>query len=482
MTRASGHFSEGSDHLRPFTTLRMNIRHFLLLVTLASASLRAADKPNIVFILADDIGYGDLGCYGQRRIATPNIDALAARGIRFSQFYAGAPVCAPSRNVLMTGEHTGHTQIRGNSKEGLRAEDTTIAQVLHTAGYANGLIGKWGLGSEGTPGAPRRKGFDYFFGYVDQTHAHNYYPTYLVRNETHVPLRNVVPDPGAFGQGVAVKKVDYSPDLLTADALEFLRSHQAKPFFLFFSSTLPHANDEAKGDGMEVPGYGPYARDMWPNPEKGFAAMITKLDSEVGELVDELKKLGLADNTVVIFTSDNGPHREGGHDVSFFGSAGGLRGAKRELYEGGIRVPFIVAWPGHTPPGTICADPAYLGDLFPTFAELAHAAIAPHPDALSLAKVFAGQPNPVGHPFLYWEFYEGASAQAVRLGRWKAVRMPMLTGFVQLYDLENDPSEMHNVSSANPELVDKIRNLMQEQHVGNPLWFVDAAAAARYRQ
>jgi arylsulfatase A-like enzyme len=436
----------------------------------------AGARPNIVFILADDLGYGDLGSYGQKRIQTPNVDRLATEGVRFTQFYAGSCVCAPSRNVLMTGQHTGHVQIRGNAKINLRPGDITVAQVLKQAGYATALIGKWGLGSEGSEGTPNKKGFDYFFGYVDQTHAHNYYPAFLVRNETRVPLRNVVPNPGQYGQGVATVKLDYSPDLFAAEALSFIEQHTNQPFFLYFATTIPHANDELRPNGMEVPDLGPYARENWPDPQKGYAAMVTRLDKQVGDLLAKLKQLGLERNTIVVFTSDNGPHREGGFDPAFFNSAGPLRGIKRDLYEGGIREPMIVRWPGHTPAGSVSDHAAYFGDCMATFAEIAGARAPDQLDSVSFLPAMLGKPKEQKeHDYLYWEFYEGATSQAVRTGDWKGVRIPMLTGPIQLFDLGNDLGEQHDVAAAHPDIVERIRAIMDQAHVPSPLWRVPAA-------
>ncbi len=437
----------------------------------------AARPPNIVFILADDAGYGDLGCYGQHQILTPNIDRLAKEGLRFTQFYAGAPVCAPSRTVLMTGQHTGHARIRGNAKVDLRPEDTTVAEVLQRAGYVTALDGKWGLGSEGTGGSPIHKGFDHFFGYVDQTMAHNYYPEYLVRDDRRVPLRNVVPHAGKYGQGVATVRLDYTADLIAADALDFVKTNARKPFFLYFAATLPHANDERKPDGMEIPDYGVYANKDWPAPERGYAAMITLLDREVGDLMAELKQLGLEDNTLVIFTSDNGPHNEGGHDAAFFHSAGPLRGIKRDVYEGGIREPMIVRWPGHIAPGTVTNHVGYFGDFMATAAELAGGHAPEHLDSISFVPTLLGATKTQGeHQYLYWEFYEGASSQAVRLGDWKAIRIPMLTGPIQLYNLADDLGETRDVAAAHPDVVREARDLMNFAHVPSPLWQIGAAA------
>ena len=432
-----------------------------------------AAPPNIVFVLADDLGYGDLGCYGQQLIATPNLDRLAAQGMRFTQFYAGSPVCAPSRNVLLTGQHTGHTLIRGNAKISLRPEDITVAEVLKEAGYATGAFGKWGVGEEGSTGTPNRKGFDDFFGYVDQTMAHNYYPTFLVRNESRVPLPNVVPHEGPYGQGVATKKVVYSDDPIVAAMLAFVDRNREHPFFLYFPSTLPHANDEAKDEGMEIPSLGRYADKPWPAPEKAKAAMITRLDDDVGRLLAKLDELGLAGNTIFIFASDNGPHAEGGVDPAFFRSGGPLRGIKRDVYEGGIRVPLIVRWPGHVAAGSVSDHVAYFGDFMATAAAIAGVKPPPGVDSTSFLPTLLGRTaDQAQDPYLYWEFYEGRSSQAVRLGDWKGVRIPMLTGEIELYDLRTDIGEQHDVAAAHPDVVARIRQIMAEAHVPSPLWKV----------
>ena len=451
----------------------------LILPSVATAANSPAPatsaKPNIVWIMADDLGIGDLGCYGQKRIATPNIDRLATQGTRFTQFYAGSAVCAPSRNVLMTGQHTGHVQVRGNAKVNLRPTDITVAQTLKEANYATGLIGKWGIGIQGTEGTATRKGFDYFFGYMDQTHAHNYYPTFLVRNDENVPLRNVVPNPGPYGQGVATTKVDYSADLIGADALKFIDDHKGGPFFLYFSPTLPHANDEAKDNGSEIPSYGRYAKENWPDVEKGYAAMATLFDQQVGDILDRLQQLGLADNTIVFVTSDNGAHAEGGHDANFFDSNGPFRGIKRDLYEGGIRVPMIVRWPGHVPAGAVSNQVGWFADFLPTADEIAGVRAPADLDGVSLLPALLGRNSEQKpHDHLYWEFYEGASSQAVRLGDWKAVRIPMLTGKIQLFDLATDVAEEHDVAASHPDIVNRIQALMEKDHVDNPLWKVSA--------
>jgi arylsulfatase A-like enzyme len=443
----------------------------LLLVVCLVPALSAA-PPNIIFIMADDLGYGDLGCFGQRRIQTPQIDRLARQGIRFTDFYAGSTVCAPSRCVLMTGYHTGHAFIRGNGKDNLRPSDVTVAEVLKPAGYATGLIGKWGLGHEDSSGLPTRQGFDLFYGYLDQHHAHNYYPSFLVRNESRVALNNVVPREGKFGQGVASKKVDYSHDLITREALAFVDRHHDRPFFLYWSLTIPHANNEARAKGMEVPDYGIYRDRAWPEPQKGHAAMITRMDSDVGRLLARLEHHGIADNTVVFFTSDNGPHREGGNDPDFQDSNGPLRGIKRDLTEGGIRVPMIVRWPGKTRAGVTSDFVGGFQDIMPTLAALADSQrhVPDDIDGISFAPTLSGdaasQPQ---HDFLYWAFYERRGARALRSGRWKAVQQPIRAA-VRLYDLKNDLGEQADVAAEHPQRVAELVRLMDGADTPTTRW------------
>jgi arylsulfatase A-like enzyme len=430
-------------------------------------------QPNMVLILADDLGYGDLGCYGQRQIQTPRIDRLAAEGIRFTQFYAGSTVCAPSRCVLMTGLHTGHCHIRGNARVDLRPEDVTVAEVLKVAGYTTGLVGKWGLGQAGSEGVPTRQGFDEFFGYLDQHHAHNYFPAFLWRNETRVPLKNVVPGDGEFGSGVASEKKEYSPDLMIREALSFIERHKDGPFFLYFASTLPHANNEAGKKGMEIPDYGQYRDRDWPEAQKGHAAMISRLDADVGRILDRLHDLKLDENTLVVFSSDNGPHREGGNDPNFFDSNGPLRGIKRDLYEGGIRVPFIVRWPGHAPAGKGSEQLGWFADFLPTAASFAFATIPDKLDGDPLHSEIHGAWNGNGmEPTFYWEFYERGSAQAVRMGKWKGVVKQLGGDRVELYNLSTDIGETQDVSRDHPEIVAKIRSVTQQSHTPSPLWQV----------
>jgi uncharacterized sulfatase len=445
-------------------------------LAMAPRESRAADDspPNIVFIMADDLGYGDLGCYGQKRIETPHIDKLAREGMRFTDFYAGSTVCAPSRCVLMTGHHTGHCLIRGNSKQNLRAGDVTVAEVLKTAGYTTALCGKWGLGHEGSDGVPTRQGFDYFYGYLDQHHAHNYYPHFLMRNEERVPLKNVVPKPDRLGGGVASEKIEYSHDLITEEALSFLERSKDAPFFLYLALTIPHANNEAGKEGMEVPDYGQYADTDWPDAQKGHAAMISRMDRDVGRLMAKLADLGLDENTIVFFTSDNGPHSEGGTDPEFNDSNGPLRGTKRDLTEGGIRVPMIVRWPGKVEAGSTSDFAASLCDMMPTLAELAGAdaqiEVPEDIDGLSFVPTVLGQGDRQRqHEYLYWAFYERGGARAIRMGNWKAVQQPIRTP-IRLYNLENDLGESTDLASMHPDLVEKAERVMDQAYTPSDTW------------
>ncbi|MEX2174208.1 MAG: arylsulfatase [Pirellulaceae bacterium] len=449
-----------------------------LLATLLLTESAAAALPNIVLIVADDLGYGDVGCYGQQRIKTPHIDRLAAEGLRFTDFYAGCTVCAPSRCVLMTGYHMGHCYVRGNAGsrnrtiQCLRDEDVTVAEVLKQSGYATALCGKWGLGEEGTAGIPTRQGFDHFFGYLNQHHAHNYYPAYLFRGEARVPLANIVPGDGDFGDGVATKKVDYSHDLIAAEATNWIEANKDRPFFLYLALTIPHANNEAGKQGMEVPDLGEYAGTDWPPQQKAHAAMISRMDADIGRLLAQLRRLGLDEKTLVLFTSDNGPHREGGNDPDFNDSNGPLRGIKRELTEGGIRVPFIARWPGRIEPG-VSNHVGSFTDLLPTLAELAAApaaALPPDLDGLSITATLRGQPaEQQQHNYLYWAFYEKGGAQAARMGKWKAVQQPYHSP-VRLYDLSQDLGEARDVAAEHPDLVAQLTAHMQAAYVPAANW------------
>jgi arylsulfatase A-like enzyme len=447
--------------------------HALYLVAALTAGAAENDqqRPNIIFVIADDFGYGDAGCYGQKRIQTPNIDRLAREGLRFTDFYAGSTVCAPSRCVLMTGLHTGHAFIRGNGKDNLRPEDITIPELLKVAGYRTGITGKWGLGHEGSTGVPTRQGFDYFYGYLDQHHAHNYYPSFLMRNESRVMLQNVVPGGGEFGTGVATKKVEYSHDLITAEALNFVDQNHEKPFFLYLAWTTPHANNEAGKAGMEVPDLGPYAEQDWPVQQKSHAAMITRMDADLGKLLDRLRQHGIDDRTLIFFTSDNGPHREGGNDPEFNDSNGPLKGIKRDLSEGGIRVPMIARWPGKIKAGTTSNFVGAFWDVLPTLADVAGVAdqVPEGLDGFSFKPTLLDAGTQSQHESLYWAFYERNGGQAVRMGDWKAVQQP-LSNPIRLYDLKNDLGEQQDLASKNPEIVARIENHMKQSFKPSARW------------
>jgi arylsulfatase A-like enzyme len=433
----------------------------------------APRRPNIILILADDLGYGDLGCYGQTKIKTPNLDRLAAEGIRFTDFYAGSTVCAPSRCSLMTGFHTGHAWIRGNGKQALRPGDQTVAEALKTSGYHTGLLGKWGLGNEGSSGMPQEKGFDEFGGYLDHIHAHDYYTDYLWRYDPRNGFNRM-----SLVENAGGRKAIYTPDLFTDAALNFMRINQPdalnhyRPFFLFFSSTLPHAHNEAgekDGQGMPVPGDALYSGEPWPQAEKNKAAMITRLDAEVGRLLDKLKELKIDDNTIIFFTSDNGPHKEGGVDPAFFKSSGPFRGIKRDLYEGGIRVPMIVRWPAKIKPGRVSDQVWAFWDFFPTVAELAGAKSPYWLDGISMAPTLLGKSQNKRHDFMYWEFHETGFQQAMRMGDWKAVR-PQAGQPIELYNLKQDPGEQHDLLQQNPAIVARMESYFPSARTDSAEW------------
>ncbi len=416
---------------------------------LAIAEKTRAGKPNIIYILADDAGYGDFGCYGQKEIKTPFIDTMAEDGIVFTNHYAGAPVCAPSRCSLLTGLHTGHSYIRGNQElipEGqlhLSPQIKTLADVMKNAGLKTGVIGKWGLGGPGSTGEPNKKGFDYWFGYLCQRQAHNYYPDYLWKN----------------GKKVALDGKDYTHDMFTDAAFEFIKKNKANPFFLYLPYTIPHAK-------LQVPDLEPYADKGWPDNKKRYAAMITRMDRDIGRILDLLKKLEIDNHTLMIFSSDNGPHAEGGANPDFFNSSGPLRGKKRDLYEGGIRVPMIARWPGKITPGSSSDHVSAFWDILPTFAELAGAPIPGNIDGISMVPTLLGDSEKQKrHTYLYWEFHEQGGKQAVRMGQWKAVKLGVRLdpdSPIALFNLQNDIRESHNVAGDHPEIVAEIEKIMKE--------------------
>jgi arylsulfatase A-like enzyme len=483
---------------------------FILVLALASffsaaganhaPSSDSTRKPNIIFILADDLGYGELGCYSQARIRTPNIDRMAREGLRFTHFYAGSTVCAPSRSVLMTGQHTGHTTVRGNAgarsnkPQMLRSNDVTVAEMLKSAGYKTALVGKWGLGMPEDEGHPNLQGFDYFFGYLSQHHAHNHFPDFLWRNNEKVRLKNQIVPVGKDGAGYATNAVEFAGDLLADEALAFIEASTNQPFFLYFSPVVPHANNERKnalGNGMEVPDFGPYKDEPWDDALKAHAAMITRLDADVGRILQKLKILGLARNTFVFFTSDNGPHKEGGQDPNFFAPAGPFRGFKRDFTDGGIRVPFIAWAPGRIRPSN-SSHVGYFGDMMSTFADLTGAKPPENLDGISIAPTLLRRTGPAGrailprnppqpqHRYLYWEFHEGGFSQAVLIdSRWKGIRLKRLDAPIQLYDLHIDPREQHDLAESKPVIVKQVESLFRTARSDSPLWPINEAPASK---
>ena len=446
-------------------------------------------KPNIVFILADDLGWGDLSCYGQTHFMTPNIDGLAAQGLRFTQAYSGTTVSAPSRSCLVTGTHSGHTAVRGNMElepEGqfpLPDSTRTFFHDLKDAGYRTGAFGKWGLGFVGSTGDPNRMGIDRFYGFNCQLLAHSYYADHIWDNETRVDLPDNT-DAVPYGQGT------YIPDLIQDRALSFLEESvkAGQPFFMWYPTTIPHAElivpeDDIikgfrgsypevpfKGCDQGMPGFrkGGYCSQEYPHAT--FAAMVTRLDMYVGQIVDKLKELGVYDNTIIIFASDNGPHLEGGADPVFFDSNGPWRGYKRDVYEGGIRVPFIVSWNGHVKKGGETDFMCSFWDVMPTLRELNGQSLEEDMDGVSLLPLLEGRKDQKEHDFLYFEFQEYGGRQAVRKGPWKLVHMNIRNDdeTYELFNLDDDPSETIDLLQKHPEIAGELKTIMAESHVPNP--------------
>lgn len=395
--------------------------------------------PNIIFILTDDLGYGDLGSYGQTTIKTPNLDKFAAEGMRFTDCYSGSPVCGPARAGLMTGFHNGHCYIRTNAKPPdtpLRKQDTTVAEVLKSAGYTTGVIGKWGLGGSVSSGNPTRKGFYYSYCFLEHAEG-DYFPTYLWRNE----------------EPVLIHHGEYQQTLFTDDAIEFIRHNARRPFFLYLAYMVPHAPPGVPSDGQ-------YSKSRWPKQDKDYAAMVTFMDNDVGHLMQTLKDMGIDGDTIVFFSSDNGPPRP-----DFFESAGPLNGQKRSLYEGGIRIPMLVRWPGRIQAGQVSNLPWGFWDFLPTAAAIARTQAPSGIDGVSILPTLLGQPQPPHNP-LYWEFYVTANAdflQAVRIGKWKAIRN-IGDGKVELYDLDADIAEQHDIAGQHPDIVASALQIMKDQH------------------
>jgi len=472
------------------------MKKYLLLVLLLTgvfqynlfAQTTKTQRPNIIFILADDLGYGDVGFNGQKLIKTPNIDLLTKEGVKFNQFYAGTSVCAPSRSSLLSGQHTGHTFIRGNKgvepegQQPIADSVVTIAEILKKAGYITGAFGKWGLGPVGSEGDPNKQGFDQFYGYNCQSLAHRYYPDHLWNNQKKIVLE--------ANQNLMYNK-EYAPDLIQKQALEFVNSRDDKqPFFLFLPYILPHAElivpedsifqfykgkfDEKPYKGFD---YGPKANDggyaSQQYPHAAFAAMVSRLDLYVGQIMAKLKEKGLDKNTLVIFTSDNGPHVEGGADPAFFKSSGIFKGVKRDLYEGGIREPFAARWPGVIKPGTTNDYVGAFWDILPTFAELAGVKANSNIDGISFVPALTGKGVQTKHDYLYWEFHEQGGKQAVRQNNWKAVRLKAAgnpEGLVELYDLSKDPGETTNLAAQHHEKAKELGQIMNKAHVSSALF------------
>ncbi len=435
--------------------------------------------PDIVYILADDLGYGDLGCYGQQKFSTPNIDRLAREGMLFTQHYTGCTVSAPSRSSLMTGLHTGHTPVRGNKgwePEGnwpLPAGTFTVAKMLQSRGYVTGAFGKWGLGYIESEGDPELQGFDEFYGYNCQSLAHNYYPDHLWHNHEKIVLH----------ENDSSKSGAYSADLIHKAALDFLEANKSRQFFLFYPTTIPHAELFAKEEYLKMfrgkfdpeksfagvdsgPSFrlGPYGSQ--PEAHAAFASMVSELDDYVGEILAKLKQLGLEKNTIVIFASDNGPHLEGGADPDYFNSNGDLKGYKRDVYEGGIRTPMLVRWPGKVKEGSKIDHISAFWDIMPTFAEITGAKIPETIDGISFLPALLGKKQKQ-HDYLYWEFHEQGGKMAVRMGNWKAVKLNIdktPQNPTELYNLLTDVGETNDVASSNPEIVNKMEMIMKQAH------------------
>jgi arylsulfatase A len=447
-------------------------------------------SPNIIYILADDLGYGDLGCYGQKKIRTPNLDRMAAEGMVFTQHYSGSTVCAPSRSSLLSGLHTGNTYIRSNREtypEGqypIAGEVYTIAELMKDAGYVTGAFGKWGLGMNGTEGSPLRQGFDTFVGFLCQRYAHRYYPRYIWEDEDTLFM------PGNDYNN----KETYAADYIHKRTIDFIRSHKDTSFFLYVPSIIPHAElivpedsileyyrskgypekpwgivsdnpysgNDYGSDNFVIEGYAPV-----DEPLAVFASMVTRLDRQVGEILSLVDELGIAENTLIIFTSDNGPHTEAGANPDFFGSNGPFRGTKRDLYEGGIRVPMLAWWPGIIEPGSTTGHISAFWDIMPTFADISGEDLSVETDGISLLPVLMGKKNVKEHDFLYWEFYERGGRVAIRKGDWKLVSYDLLRPgktTLELYDLENDIAEQHNIAETHPEIVKELIGLMKSAH------------------
>jgi len=449
-----------------------------LLTNAAAQRPGAESRPNIVYILLDDAGWGDLGCYGQRKLKTPHMDRLAKEGMRFTQHYSGSTVCAPTRSCLMTGQHTGHTPVRGNgTAKGepervypIGADVVTVAALLKRSGYATGAFGKWGLGGPGSSSDALALGFDHFTGFYSQGFAHDFYPRWLWRD----------------GNRLELNRKQYAHTISFDDALAFIKANREGPFFCYLPVTIPHAAMQAPPEYHQrfraqypefddkVGKYGGDARQSKViNPIAGFAAMMTKMDDDVGQLLALLQELDLDDNTLVMLSSDNGPHLEGGHDPRFWDSNGPFTGHKRSLYDGGIRVPFLARWPGQIPKGAVNDHISAHWDLLPTLCDLAGVTTPDNVDGLSMVPTMTGRGTQEEHDYLYWEFYEAGGKRALRMGKWKAVRNGLRDNpdaKIELYDIERDLAEKDDLAQANPEVVAQARRYFEQAHTPDPRW------------
>ncbi|MCM8541393.1 MAG: arylsulfatase [Lentisphaeraceae bacterium] len=443
---------------------------FYVCVLLFSLHVQAAQKPNIIYILADDLGYADVGFNGQKYIRTPNIDQMRKEGMSFTQHYSGSTVCAPSRSCLMTGQHTGRTRVRGNGPGHLLEEDITVAQVLKKAGYKTACIGKWGLGTYNDAGAPDKKGFDHFFGYIDQSRAHHYYQDYLWRDGE----KELYPENRK-------KRNKYSHDLFTEDAMNFIETNKNIPFFLYLAYTIPHVDldvpEESIKPYLHLPEKGPYKGGHYISCEKPratFAGMVSRLDDHVGKILKQLKTLGIEQNTMVIFTSDNGPTPAGGADPGFFNGNGDFRGIKRDLYEGGVRVPFVVRWPGTVAENSTSEHISAFWDFMATCSELAEVEVPSQSTGVSYLPTLLGKKSEQKKPpYQYWEFYEQGGKQAIRKGKWKGVRLNLIKNInapMELYDLESDPGEQNNIAAKYPEVVQALLKDMASARTESSLY------------
>ena len=469
---------------------------FMLCTALALAQTQTGKLPNIIYIYADDLGYGEPGCYGQQKIKTPNLDRMAKEGIRFTRHYAGAPVCAPSRAMLMTGKHAGHAYIRGNYELGGFSDEEeggqmplpegifTLPKMLKKAGYITGMAGKWGLGVTGTSGDPLLHGFDYYYGVLDQKQAHNFYPTHLWENSKWDSLSNpVISVHRPVDSAKAIQKDfdyfkgnEYSIDKMTEKALGFIDRNKSKPFFLYLPLTLPHVSLQVPdpavqqyiGQFNEKPYFGQKGYASHQHPLSAYAAMVSYLDKQVGMLLDKIRTLGLDSNTIIMFSSDNGPSVEGGADPVFFNSSGGLRGTKRDVYEGGIRVPFIVRWQGMIQPNTVSGHISTQYDLLATLAELTHTRLDTKTDGISFLPALLGDSSAQEkHEYLYFEFPEKGGQVGIRFGNWKGVRTNVkkdAKAAWQLFDLSKDITETHDIAGKHPAIIKRMQAIQKEAH------------------